>query len=331
MKKYRWTLLFGGLLLLWLAFGPQLVQQILGPEFKAVDGLPPDVQLDGSLYYTQAFDGIWRIDLSSGETSTWWQPPQGGLVTGLAASPDGRKLAISYAPPAEEGFQTGTTDLYLTAVDQPDLQPLRIRQTRSESFRDPAWSSDGEWLYFSHLQPATGGSGVQLNVERLRLQDPQLTEIIIQGAEQAALSPDSAHITYLKFDTRTYARDLVLARLDGSDEQILIGAGIFAALEGPLFAPDGRSVIFSASGELPAARAGILRAHGLPWNVWRAIPGNDLLVRLTPTTLDGPAIAWLPDGETMAVIAAEGVFLVHNNQFYRLTQVSSEGKITWAH
>jgi Tol biopolymer transport system component len=330
VKKYRWTLLFGGLLLLWLAFGPQLLQRLITPQLSVIEGMPSGVQLQGSLFYTQAFEGIKRVDLSNGAVSSWWQPPEGGLVTGLTASPDGAMLVVSYAPPAEEGYQTGTTDLYLTAASQPDLQPLRMRESREESFRDPAWSSDGQWLYYTHLKPTTGSSGIQLNVERLPLDDQDTSEVVLQGAEQAVLSPDNAHIAYLKFDPRTYARDLVLANFDGSNAQTLIASGIFAALSGPLFTLDSRSVIFSASGELPSAQAGIVRAHGRPWNIWKATPDEDALTRVTPTTLDGPAVAWLPDGQNMAVIAAEGVFVVYNNQFYRLAQVTTEGEIAWA-
>lgn len=330
MKKYRWTLLFGFLLLLWLAFGPQLIQRFTDPSLAFVDGLPAGVPLEGSLYYTQAFEGIKRVDLSSGAVSSWWQPPEGGLVTGLAASPDGAMLAVSYAPPAEEGYQTGTTNLYLTPINQPDLQPLFVRETRDESFRDPAWSADGEWLYYSHLQPPTGSSGVQLNVERVRLEDVAESEVVLQGAEQAVVSPDNSYIAYLKFDTRTYARDLVLAKLDGSDAQTLVASGVFAALAGPLFTPDSRSVIFSASGEMSGGQAGMVRAHGQPWNIWKSSPEKADLTRLTPTTLDGPAVAWLPDGQSMAIIAAEGVFIVYDNQFYRLAQVNSEGRIAWA-
>lgn len=331
MKKYRWTLLFGGLLLLWLAFGPQLIQRLTTPQLAFSEGMPPGVQLRGSLYYTQAFEGIKRIDLSNGAVSSWWQPPEGGLVTGLAASPDGMMLAVSYAPPAEEGYQTGTTDLYLTPVSQPDLQPLRLRTSRDESFRDAAWSADGQWLYFSHLQPATDSSGVQLNVERLRIGADAASEVVLQSAEQAVISPDNSHIAYLKFDARTYGRDLVLANVDGSNPQTLIAAGIFAALAGPVFTPDSQSVIFSASGELPSAQAGVVRAHGNPWNIWQATPADDALTRLTPTTLDGPMVTGLPEGQGLGVVAAEGVFVVYNDQFYRLAQVTTEGEIAWAH
>ena len=330
MKKYRWTLLFGGLLLLWLAFGPQLIQRLTTPELNFVQGMPPGVQLAGRLYYTQAFEGIKRVDLTSGVVSSWWQPPDGGLVTGLTASPDGMTLAVSYAPPAEEGYQTGTTDLYLTPVSQPDMQPLFIRETRYESFRDPAWSADGEWLYFTHLSPATGSSGVQLSVERIQAGDEAEPEVILEGAEQAVVSPDHSHIAYLKFDTRTYARDLVLAKIDGSDAQTLIASGIFAALAGPLFTPDSRSVIFSASGEMQRVQLGIVRAHGQPWNIWKSTPAEVMLTKLTSSTLDGPAFTWLPDGQSMAIVAAEGVFVVHNDQYYQLAQVVSEGEIAWA-
>ncbi len=132
IRRYRLPIFFGLLLLLWLVFGSQIlfqVNQLLTP----VQTAPP---LDGRLYYTQNFDGIWQVDMSSGALTHWWTPPDGGMVTGIAASPDGARLAIAYAPPAAEGYQIGTTDLYLSPADTPDLQPLFVREDRDEFLSD---------------------------------------------------------------------------------------------------------------------------------------------------------------------------------------------------
>ena len=336
MKKYRFTLLFAGLLVIWLAAGPQIIQR-LANQLMFADGLPAGVTLNGTLYYTQGFDGIWQVDMRSGSVGQWWQPSDGGLVTGIAASPDGSHLAIAYAPPAEEGFQTGTTDLYLSPVGAPDLQPVRVREMRNESYRNPAWSPDGAWLYYSHLRPLLDDSGtatgIQLQIERLRAeQTDSAPEVVLEGAEQPALSPDGTEIVFLKYDTRTYAQALWVAQVDGSQPRMLVPDGMFQALASPRFTTDGEGVLFSASGEQQsqAVHNGVVRAHGAPWDIWRTPLENTAFTKLTPNTLDGPWTAWSPEGQQMAVLAAEGVFLVHDSQFYRLAESLSEGEITWA-
>lgn len=337
MKKYRVPLLFAVLLIVWLAVGPQLIEQLTTPNLGAVDGLPSGVELQGTLYYTQGFDGIWQIDLANGAVSQWWQPPDGGLVTGISASPDGTQLAIAYAPPAEEGFQVGTTGLYLSGRDQPDLVPVFIREIRNESYRNPSWSPDGQWLYFTHLKPKlneTGATaGVDLTIEQVALSDLTRSEIILSGAEQPALSPNSAQIAFVSFDPSSYAQGLGVANVDDLETQeVVIASGSFMAVTSPRFSADSQSIVFSASGEMRAASAafGVVRAHGLPWNIWRVSLVDGTLEKLTPATLDGPWITWSPNGEHLAVLAAEGVFVIYEGRFYRLTEVTSEGEITWA-
>ena len=335
VRKYRFTLILAVLLVMWLAVGPQLIERLTNSPFYR-DGLPTEVELSGILYYTQEFDGVWQLDLSTGIARRWWLPPDGGLATGIAASPDQTQLAIAYAPPAEGGIQSGTTDLYLSDVAQPDLQPLLIRANRSESFRNPAWSPDGDWLYYSHLQPGPGGAGLQLQVERLALSGEADTapEVILSAAEQPALSPDGAQVTFLKFDARTYRSGLWLSDLDGGNAVELVPSASFAALAGPRFTPEGDMVIVGGSGELQGKAAaqtggGMVRAHGEPWNLWAVSVDEVSLSPLTPTTLDGPLIDWSPDGQHMAVLSAEGVFVVVDGQYYRLSTVTSEGAITW--
>jgi Tol biopolymer transport system component len=275
MKKYRLPLIFAALFALWLAFGNQILNQI-GLALLSIDSAPP---LEGHLLYSQDFEGIWQFDLASNQISVWWTPPEGGMVTGIAASPDGSQLAVAYAPPAEEGFQIGTTDLYLSPLDVPDLQPLFVRADRNESYRNPVWSLDSETLYFTHLQPVYRDDGssasISLNIERLRLPDSGNAETVIEGAEQAAQSPDGKKITYIKFDPVSYGKALWVMNNDGSDAQRLVPAGAFFDLASPLFSPDGQSLVFSGSGEYQAVdaaawwRASTAFAHGLPWNVWK--------------------------------------------------------------
>lgn len=335
LRKYRLTLLIAALLVIWLAAGPQLIERI-GREVAYTEGLPADVVLRGRLLYSQGFDGIWQLDLNSGEASQWWRPPEGGWVNGIAASPDGTRLAIAYAPPADTGFQIGTTDLYLSDVSSPTLEPVLIRETLSHSYRNPAWSPDGRWLYFSHLEPQRNedgsAAGVKLSVKRLEIgPDRTAPEIVIEGAEQGALSPSGTEIVFLNFDSRTYRSGVWIASVSGEQAREIVSGTAFQSISSPRFTPDGRGIIFSASGGLQNASAqiGVVRAHGLPWDIWEVDLADNTMSKMTPTTLDGPWTAWSPDGAYLAVLAAEGVFVVYEGRFYHLADVVSEGEITW--
>ncbi len=339
LKKYRLPLIFAGLLLLWLTFGAQFLND-LAIRLLPIDRLPPG--LEGRLFYTQLFDGIWQVDVSSGEVSQWWQPPEGGLVTGIAASPDGSQFAIAYAPPADEGFQIGTTDLYLSSSGAPDLQTLLVRENRNESYRNPFWSPDGASLIYSHLRPNLNEAGqtvgINLNVEKITIESESEPVILVQGAEHPALSPDGTQLVYLNFDLFASVQGVWVADADGSNPRQYLPGDAFAAVASPRFSPDGQSIVVSGSGDLQrqAARipdllgVGVAEAHGLPWDIWQVSLDDGKLTKLTDSPLDGPWISWSPDGQHMAVLAAEGVYVRQDSRFFRLTEVINEGEITWA-
>ena len=338
-KKYRIPLFFAALLFFWLAFGSQLLND-LALRLLPVDRLPPG--LEGRLFYTQLFDGIWQLDVSSGEVTQWWQPPEGGLVTGIAASPDGSQLAIAYAPPAEEGFQIGTTDLYLSPSDTPDLNPLLVRENRNESFRNPAWSPDGTQILYSHLRPNLNDDGqtvgVNLNAEIIVSEVGSTPMLLVEGAEHPALSPNAEQLVYLSFDLFSNSRGIWVADADGSNPRQILPENSFAAVTAPRFSPDGSNVVFSGSGDFQEQQAltpnllgvSVAKAHGEPWDIWQIALADGVMTKLTTTTLDGPWLSWSPGGEHLAVIAAEGIYVQENERFFRLTQVSNEGEITWS-
>ena len=334
MKKYRLTLIFAVLFAVWVLLGPQIIEYVEQRSQGIYEGFPPGVQLEGRLFYTQGFNGIWRVDLATGDVGQWWSAPEGGFVRGISASPDGSQLAVAYAPPAEEGFQIGTTNLYLTSSHVPDLQPIFVRDNRNESYHYPVWS--GEWLYYTHQQPVTENGAVteiKVTAERISV-DSGDVEIVLEGTEQLAPSPDGSQIVYLKIDIPAYKHALWIADREGSVQTKLVEAGRFDALASPRFTPDGQGVIFSASGEMETVTGripgvSIAQAHGLPWDIWEIALDTNTMKKVTPAVLDGPWIAWSPDGQQMAVLAAEGVFIVHNSSFYRLTEVAGEGEIAW--
>lgn len=338
LARRRGPLVAAILLLLWLAGGQDVVRRV-GLTLLGLDGLPAGLELQGQLYYTQGFDGLWRHDLQRGVSERWWLPEAGSLVSGVAAAPDGSRLALAWAPPGADGFQPGTTDLWLTDLPAVEPRPLLVREDVFEAWRDPFWSPDGEWLLVTHQRATRDAGGevrnIHLTVERVAPDGRRAT--LLEDAEQAALSPDGAQLAYLRVDPESWAQSLMHARAAGSEARELVAAATFLALASPRFTPDGEAVVFSASGPRREAEAavvngaGVVRAHGAPWHIWQVSLADGELSRLTEQTLDGPALAWAPDGgDALAVLAAEGLYLRARGRLWRVAAVSAEGGLSWA-
>lgn len=326
------------LLLLWLLAGDGVVER-LGMALLQLDTLPADLNAEGQLFYTQGFDGLWRHDLRTGVSERWWLPAEGSLVSGVAASPDGGQLALAWAPPAAAGFQSGSTDLWLMSLPRGEPQPLATRSDALESWRDPWWSPDGDWLLVTHqrVQRDQGGELQAIRLDVVRLTPDGARHTLLTNAEQAALSSDGNHMIYLRPDPDSGSQALMLARSDGGQARELVNGGTFRALASARFAPGDQAVVFSASGEreggtqAESISAGAVMAHGDPWNVWQVDLASGALSRLTASVLDGPALAWSPDGSgLLGILAAEGLFLRTRDKMWRLAAVRTEGKLTWA-
>jgi len=100
-------------------------------------------------------------------------------------SPDGRFIALSK-------WQAGTRDIW---VYQADGTPYRRITADAFHDQDPAWSADGQWLYFS-----SDRSGI-FNLYAVNLETETLHQItnVIGGAFHPAPHPDGSRLVYESF------------------------------------------------------------------------------------------------------------------------------------
>ena len=202
----------------------------------------------GRLIFTQNEKGIIYLDLVTGTQTAFYIPPPNAWVRAAAVSPDGKLIVMAYAPPPTNGqVQLGFTDLFVMATDG-SLPPTPVlRHTGpSELYVTPIWSPDGRYIYYGHfvVEDTNAGAVVKYSLNRIAYPVGQ-PELIATDAFWPQFSPDGSQITYISYDATKDLSILVVAKPDGSQATEVVPAGKFAAVDAPLFYPDGPPVRFS--------------------------------------------------------------------------------------
>ena len=195
--------------------------------------------------------------------------------------------------------------------------------------------------------------------------------VLVPGAVGVAVSPVAqpdvpAGLAYLVTDPTTYDQSLWVAAADGRGARKLLdtattgagGGSPFTGFSAPRFSPDGKRLVFAASGgpgtsaapgagtasgsaRLPGRVARWIlgpllsqaaAAHGLPKDLWTiAIDGSDLR-RLTTVGEDDPNPAWSPDGGQVAFLAGGGLYVVNadGGGLVKISPNGSSGTLVWA-
>ncbi len=106
-------------------------------------------------------------------------------VAGPRYSPDGKRVALSL-------WKDGARDLWLF---DPDGQPLRRLTADVAVDADPAWSLDGQWLYFS-----SDRSGIP-NVYAIELATDRLWQVtnVVTGALKPAPHPNGTRLAWQQY------------------------------------------------------------------------------------------------------------------------------------
>jgi len=286
------------------------------------------------------------LDLTTGVERKIFQPPDGAWLTAASISPDGNNVVMSYAPSPPQGqIQLGYTGLYIMPADGSSAPlPLLERADAQESYFTPAWSPDGQYLYFAHFLPVrdpNASNSFKYTVERIQYPGGQ-PEPLIENAIWPRLSPDGKTLAYLSFDPVTFSNDLYVADPDGKNSRPALQPGTFVAVDAHMFSPDSSSIIFSAVGEGPSAPTmtpapalswadrlqGVQSveaaesAHNVPSDWWQVSlnDGTDL-VRLTKIYDTGMFGNFSPDGKHIAFLAATGLYVMNPDEIDDPNQV----------
>lgn len=291
--------------------GPGIEEPPL-PAVGAVPGVP------GVLLYVRDTT-FWTYEPSTGEKHEFLRFPTGSYPSSPAASPDGTQVAFGLFESGPDAKNPGGGDLYVMRSDGTDRRKVVAHGAPGEVAVDPVWAPDGRNIYYILRRP-DGTMGI----ERVAL-DGTGRISVLPDADSVTVSASGEWLAYVKTDPETYARELWVARTDGSGQRKIAGEPEFTSLALPRFAPVGEQIVFGAVGGPGGAwrmesdvrvtfrdlfGVGTAHAHGVPWDLWTINADGTGLRRLTRLAEDSPWPAWSPDGNWIAFAAEHGLYLV---------------------
>lgn len=284
-----------------------------------------------------------ELNLTSGQVQELFKAPNRSWLSEAVVSPAGDQILLTYAaPPPDNTPQFGFTDFYLLTyrgVRTP--RPFLLRTEAEESFFHPAWSPDGQSIYYTrlyHQNPDERVPRYQNDIEQITLNGDRRT--VLPHALWPAVSPDGTTISYLTADETGLGNDLYIASADGSSPTPVLKPGAATPVDAHLFTADGTSLVFSMVNppeEAPASwmqrffGVQTVRAHNVPSD-WYSMPiqGGEpqRLTNLNDLSLSGDIS---PDGKYMAFISATGLYMMdlESGEVFQVWADMMVGTVDW--
>jgi len=251
------------------------------------------------------------------------QVTNSGKVRYAAISPDG-KYVLSIV---EDG---GKMSLWLRNI--PTGSNTQVLPPESALYQNPAFSPDGNYIYYSKAGDAAGNTNNLFRIPVLGGDSVQVSRDVDVGP---TFSPDGQRMAYLRANDPVVGKYLILsANMDGSDEKV----AYTSATPFPswlAWSPDGKLIAYILAGGQDAA--GAVRTVELASGQTQSLA--------TLTDKAASSIAWMPDGRGLMVVYRDrstgfrrsqiGFLSFPDGQFHALTNdtngyqtlsISADGK-----
>jgi hypothetical protein len=241
-------------------------------------------------------------------------------------SPDGKQIAFTFSPKTDQS-EIPSTDIWTVKPDGSGAREL-VKHGDNEELRDPAWSSDGRYLYFTveQIDPnqttynALGVPQSGVRIDRLDTKTGARSQWVDSGEMPA--SGDSPNKMVYVEDTYEASTDPNQVGLTGqqlvsvnadtgppsgrSHRKVLVDDKTYLAMDYPTVSPDGKWIAFAAI-YVPGfgghkafdllswlgLKPEVASAHGLPWDLFMVPAQGGKPVKLNKVSDDQPRPAWL--------------------------------------
>lgn len=354
--------------------GSKLIGPTMGANGQITPNAPPADGKNISGHYFWVGDGqnIWEggsgigAPLSKNDMGGQLlvQAEDGGLAKDPSLSPDGTKLAYSYSPPPTKDPTTGKVVIGAD-IDVIDLQTKKTsvlvkREQPEEYLEFPAWSADGQTVFFASRAPRRDSSGRVTGSDYMigsyDVNTQQRTDKLAIDASQPYPLPDNKSVVYvgIKASDDSYNQSLVLLDIATKKQTVLAdGSKNFSGFRAPRPSPDGTTIAFGAIGgpdEVPVATPtpnpetglgnllpglanndNVAHAHGLPWDLWLVKPDGSGLHRLTEIFEDEPIAVWTHDEKQIIFLAGNGFYSIgiDGKNLVKHTDIGAHGGFDW--
>lgn len=289
----------------------------------------PPPQLNGEFVFSPGDGSVWVQDAASGKLRTVIKPSAVIYAEAPSFSPDGKRVVYMES----ELSATGAAKNSIRIVDEEgknDHQLIASPDAKT-TLGWPVFSPNGKWVYYTASYPVPPG-GEHFEVQRVSSQGGA-SQPVVQNAQSAVLSKGGSQIVFTRFNETDFSASLWVAGGDGQNPREILADNIFSAIAASRFSPDGRWILFSASGPpmhplpgallLPAkecepallcALAGAAYANGLPWDLWLVSADGKHFQQLTNVGFDSPWPAWSGDGKYIAIFETSGFYVLDVNR-----------------
>jgi mono/diheme cytochrome c family protein/Tol biopolymer transport system component len=303
---------------------------------------------------------IWRSDGSQAAPQPITQLNADSYAEYPSFSPDGGRIAFVTTT---QGPITETTPLPLPIpktllhVMQADGSDRKILWNPERGvLGQPVWMPDGQSVCVA-IADVLSAPDAPVPDRRFQIVcvNP-LTgthQVLFEDASDLTFSPDGTRIAYMRWHPDIAAFTLNTAALDGSDEREIIGSSPFSQMPLPRFSPDGRQIIFVAIGGPATGPQGypiakrdpslldqllglfvptVAEAHGATADLWSVNTDGTGLRRLTKINADAPMAVFSPDGRTIALMGAGGIYLLNadGGNLRQIDVLGDHGGLDWA-
>jgi len=298
--------------------------------------------LNGQLYYVGFVDQeqhLLRLDLATGQETSLLTVSESAWLSEVTVSPDGDRLLLAYAPPPEQNqVQFGFTTLHIMPANGSGEPELLVPQDDpSETFYNISWPLE-DLVYYARYAPSVDDAGAVTyvnRIERAHLPDANV-EVLVNDAAWPRLANDGSRLAYV-----AESGEMMMANADGTSPQLVLESDVYAAVDAPLFSPDGEQLYYSAVDREPGASLSpldkllgvkIARAHSVPSDWWRLSSGADQ-ERQRLTTIDKIGLYgdFSADGRHLYFVAADGLYVMDpaDQTLTQLQAIPTVATIDW--